>query len=158
MAQKRRRRQGDPRNLDDNLEGQQMVTSSDKSTRTEITRKEIPTMIKLNCSLNSAQMPTAQLRENGVPKPFLEAMQKIDFRATDAIITEADLETNGRQGGDSGHGSYSTIRFKDFVSIGRAEISDNGDLEIRVQGDAEGRNVFALMAQIGKHGLDIHCR
>jgi len=135
-----------------------MVTSSDKSTRTEITRKEIPTMIKLNCSLNSAQMPTAQLRENGVHKPHLEIVQKIDFRATDALITEATLETNGRQGGDSGHGGYSTISFKDFVSIGRAVISDNGDLEIRVQGDAEGRILFALMAEMGQHGLNIHCR
>jgi len=135
-----------------------MAIPGDKSTKTETRKKEIAAVKNPNNNLKSAQVLTIELQESSVHKPHLEIVQKIDFRATDALITEATLETNGRQGGDSGHGGYSTISFKDFVSIGRAVISDNGDLEIRVQGDAEGRILFALMAEMGQHGLNIHCR
>jgi hypothetical protein len=68
----------------------------------------------------------------------MNGTRKVKIECTGANILEVCLEHNGYKGGDSGHGGYTKVTFKNITST---MMTLNGDevntFEIKFEGDSE---------------------
>lgn len=83
-------------------------------------------------------------------------MVDVKRQFSDACILEVQVQTNGLQGGDAGHGSHTVVALRDLggtdLSV-RFDESSRGAI-IEVQGDAELR-VLAQALRFAADALDL---
>lgn len=82
--------------------------------------------------------------------------RKLEVKAefSDCVFGEARLTTNGRQGGDAGHGGFVEIVIEGFdVKVDQEE----NKITIATQGDAEGRALVALLEKVCADGVSLLC-
>lgn len=88
--------------------------------------------------------------------PRASSSRKLEIKAefSDCVFGEARLVTNGRQGGDAGHGGFVEIVIKGFdLRVDQAE----NQIKISTAGDAEGRALVALLEKVGAEGVSLLC-
>lgn len=73
--------------------------------------------------------------------------RKINFELVDANILEVEVEHNGLQGGDAGHGGFVRILLKSTNDI-TVDGKDLERVEIMVRGDSERRNLSEAFRRI----------
>lgn len=88
-------------------------------------------------------------------QPSVDVIQSFKIEATDAVIGLATFSTNGRKGGDSGHGGWCKVVLE---GIDLEVTQEQGKTTISTQGDAEGRVMLALFQGVGSHGLPMVSR
>lgn len=88
-------------------------------------------------------------------QPSVDVIQSFNFKAEDAVIGLATFSTNGKKGGDSGHGGWSQLVLE---GIDLQVTQERGKTTISTQGDAESRVLLALLQAVGAQGLPIVCR